>query len=94
MMMNCELDVPYVGKKSSCRDSWTSKKMLASKCNRVTGEDVLRLLPQAGVWQSFGKELDGQVPKTLVELMGIFLLSAMFSRLLHFPRFKAVFSFS
>lgn len=56
--------------------------------------DVLRLLPQAGVWQSFGMELDGQVPKTLVELMGIFLLSAMFSRLLHFPRFKAVFSFS
>lgn len=44
--------------------------------------------------QSFGKELDGQMPKILVEFMGIFLLSAVFAQLLYFPRLKAVFCFS
>lgn len=82
-----------VGRNLHCADSWNYKKMLASKCNRVTAGDMLRLLAQACVWQSFGKEQDGQVPKILVELMGIFLLSAVFAQLLHFPRLKAVFSF-
>lgn len=53
---------------------------------------MLRSLPQARSQQRFGKELDGVLPKLLVELMGIFLLNAMFVRLLHFPRLKAVFS--
>lgn len=83
-----------LGRSLHCTVCWNYKNMLASKCKRVTAEDLLRLLPQACVWQSFGKELDGHVPKTLVELMGIFLLSTVLAPLLHFPRLKAVFSFS
>lgn len=52
MTMTCKLDV--LGRNLHCADSWNYKMMLASKCNRVTAEDMLRLLPQAELWKGAG----------------------------------------